>query len=64
MDEKKKEKGWLIEDEFNARTGEEGGLENGEMRVKRRSLDKMTNKQGEELLKWMGGERMGYNEWG
>lgn len=60
VDERKGEKGWIIRGDFNARTGEEGRLEDGEMGVKRRSLDKMINKQGEELLKW--GGRMGNNE--
>lgn len=58
-DKRKGEKGWIIERDFNARTGEEGVLEDRELGVKRRSLDKVINSQGEKLLKWVEEE-----EWG
>lgn len=48
VDEKKR---WIIGGDFNVRTGEQGGLEDGEMEIKQRLLGKMINKQGNELLK-------------
>lgn len=51
VDERKGKKRWIIEEDFNARTERKGELEDGEMKVKRRSLYKMMNKQGEKLLK-------------
>lgn len=51
MDEKSGENGWIIGGDFNVRTGKKGALENGEKGIRRRSSDKMINKQREKLLK-------------
>lgn len=59
INERKGEKGWILGGDFNARIGEEGALEDRELGVKRRSVDKTVNKQGEKLLNWVEEE-----EWG
>lgn len=51
VDERRGEKGWIIGGDFNARTGQEGAIENRKKGVERRSIDKTTNRQGETLLK-------------
>ncbi|KAL6421353.1 hypothetical protein ACFW04_014690 [Cataglyphis niger] len=55
--ERKKENGCiLIGGDFNARTGEEGGVSKGyeeEEGVGRRSRNKKMNKEGKELLRWI-----------
>lgn len=38
---------------FNARTGEEEEIEDNEEGIVRRSMNKIINKQGEKLLKWV-----------
>ena len=40
-------------EDFNARTGERGEMENGEEDRKRRSKDKKVNKEGEVFLGWL-----------
>lgn len=51
VDERRGEKGWIIGGDFNARTEEEGAIEDRKEGVERRSIDKTTNRQGETLLK-------------
>lgn len=50
VNERKGGKRWIIGEDFNARTEEEEELEDGEIKVKWKSLHKI-NKQGEKLLK-------------
>ncbi|EZA46453.1 hypothetical protein X777_00143, partial [Ooceraea biroi] len=61
--EKKEErgevKGWVVGGDFNARIGERGGLEEGEEGSGRRSKDKRINRQGKELVRWVGEEGWG-----
>lgn len=52
-EEKKGEKGWIVKGDFNARTGEREAMEEGEEGRERMSKDKLMNKQGEELVKWV-----------
>lgn len=47
------------EGDFNARTGERGAIEEREEGRERVSKDKLINKQGEELVRWVEEERWG-----
>lgn len=49
VDKRMGEKGWILEGDFKSRTGKEGAIE--EEGTRRRSLDKIINKQEEELIK-------------
>lgn len=44
---------------FNAKTGEEGAIKDGDEGKRRVSKDEMVNKQGEEFMKWLGEEGWG-----
>lgn len=57
----KRRKGWIVGGDFNARTRGKGALEEGEEGKERLSKDRLINKQGEELVKWVGEEGW-YNE--
>jgi len=58
-EERRGETGWIVGGDFNARTGERGALEDGEEGRERKSKDKVINKQGEELIKWVEEEGWG-----
>jgi len=58
-EERRGEIGWIVGGDFNARTGEMGALEDGEEGRERKSKDKVINKQGEELIKWVEEEGWG-----
>lgn len=57
VEERKREKGWVIGGDFNARKTEEGTLEDRENGIRKMSADKVINKQEEELIRWVGEER-------
>ncbi|EZA50989.1 hypothetical protein X777_10537 [Ooceraea biroi] len=54
-----REEGWIVGGDYNARTGERGVMEEWWDGVERRSKDKIMNKQGEEMIKWIEEEGWG-----
>jgi len=59
VEEKKEESRWIVGGDFNAKTGERGTLEDGEEGASRVSKDKVINKMGEELIRWVEEEGWG-----
>ncbi|TGZ45977.1 Uncharacterized protein DBV15_12580, partial [Temnothorax longispinosus] len=55
----RRKKRWIVGGDFNARTGEKGALEDGEEGIEKKSKDKMINRQGKGLIRWVEEEGWG-----